>query len=109
MAISKKAVKNETTKLEVVNRLGCIMLNTVTIKTNVKGTKFVSTPMGAVYTRINEIKPGLYAVVELDAGGENPMLALNTPTPEDVLGFLCDKKKDFPAMSIADLKDFYNL
>ena len=108
MALAKGTkVGTATEKLTVVKRLGCIMINVVTIRKNngPKKTPYIPTPFGAVYTRINEVKPGLHVVVELS----NSAYALNTPTIEDQMGFLNDKMADYPNLSAEDIKGMYGL
>jgi hypothetical protein len=62
------------------------------------------TPHGAVYSRLDEIKPGLHKVVELSNG----MLALNRPQRKDIMNFLTEQR-DETGWSISDLRDFYGV
>lgn len=105
MAASRKAkTATKTAKLTIAKDLGVIHIDNVVVKQNVKGTNYVATPHGAVYSRLDEIKPGLHKVVELSNG----MLALNRPQRKDIMNFLTEQR-DETGWSISDLRDFYGV
>lgn len=103
MPVSRKTPA-KTEKLTVSKRIGVISIDSVKIKKNVKGTNYIATPHGAVYARINEIKPGLHLVVELSNGA----LALNEPTRPDIMKFLTEQREE-TGWSISELRDFYGV
>jgi len=105
MAVAKKDAVSTGEKLTVAKRLGCIMISVVTIRENSNKKKYIPTPFGAVYARIDEVEAGLHTVVELSNGA----YALNTPTIDDQMAFLNDKLAQYPNLSMADIKDMYNL
>jgi len=105
MAVARKSTEKNAEKLTIAKRLGCIMISVVTIRKNSNGKSYIPTPFGAVYARINEVKPGLHVVVELSNGA----YALNTPTIEDQMGFLNDKMEQFPNLSAEEIKGMYGL
>jgi hypothetical protein len=105
MAVARKSAVKSTEKLTIAKRLGCIMISVVTIRKNSNGKSYIPTPFGAVYARINEVKPGLHSVVELSNGA----YALNTPTIEDQMEFLNGKLNDYPNLSMEDIKGMYGL
>jgi hypothetical protein len=104
MAASRKATAKKQTKLTIAKDLGVIHIDNVVVKQNVKGTDYIPTPHGAVYSRLDEIKPGLHKVVELSNG----MLALNRPQRQDIMKFLTEQREE-TGWSIADLRDFYGV
>jgi len=106
MAVTKKIASAQAgEKLSIAKRLGCIMISVVTIRKNTNGKSYIPTPFGAVYARINEVKPGLYCVVELSNGA----YALNAPTTDDRLGFINDQLSKFPNLSARDIMDMHGL
>lgn len=109
MAVARKTKSVKEGNLTVAERVGQVFISSVSVKKNTNGTEFIPTPFGAVYANISGIKPGLYTAVRLGDGGEKDILALNQPTPDETLAFLCSKKEEYPAMTVAELKEFYNL
>ena len=107
MATSKKTsgVASTTEKLTISERNGVVFLDSVRVKQNVKGTDYIATPFGAVYSRLKEIKPGLHAVVTLSNG----MLALNDCTREEKLAFINAKLAEFPNYTVEDIKAEFGL
>ena len=104
MAASRKATATKTAKLTISKNLGVIHIDNVVVKQNVKGTDYIPTPHGAVYSRLSEIEPGLHKVVELSNG----MLALNRPQRVDIMNFLSEQR-DETGWSIGELRDFYGV
>lgn len=103
MAVVKKTSKvanANSEKLTIVERLGSVMLNAISPKTNTNGKEYIATPFGAVYGKIAELKTGLYQAVKLSNG----MIALNTPTSEEKMEFLAEQKAKYPDFSLAEIK-----
>ena len=105
MALAKKSTVAVTKKLTVAKRLGCIMINKVVFKKNTNGNEFISTPFGAVYAKIKEIKPGLHCVVELSNGA----FALNEANIDDEMEFLNEKLSKYPNLTVSDVKNMLGL
>lgn len=103
MAVARKNAEAKE-KLTVAKRLAPVFIDTVTIKKNVKGTEYIATPQGAVYSRINEVQPGLHMVVELSNGA----LALNKPSRQEIMQFISSQKAE-TGWSVAEIREFYGL
>lgn len=104
MPAGRRTPAKTSEKLTVVETLGVISIDNVVIKKNVKGTEYIPTPHGAVYSRLNEVKPGLHLVVKLSNG----MLALNRPSRPDIMKFLTEQKEE-TGWTISELRDFYGV
>ena len=105
MAVKRNtSAKKSNAKLTVAEKLGCIHIDNVVVRENKNGNKYIPTPHGAVYSRLNEVKPGLHLVVKLSNG----MLALNTPQRTDIMSFLTEQKEE-TGWSIGELRDFYGV
>jgi hypothetical protein len=107
MAITRKkaTVSTEREKLTVKNRLGVIHITSVVKRANSNGIEYIPTPFGAVYARLDEVKPGLHKVVELSNGA----IALNNPTKDDVMEFINDKLTQYPNLTASEIKAEYGL
>jgi hypothetical protein len=105
MAVANKKAVKSTEKLTVAKRLGPVFLSVVSTKKNTNGNDYIATPHGAVYANLAGIEPGLHTAVELSNGA----IALNGATTEEVLGFLNDKKGEYPNLSIESLREMYGI
>ena len=104
MAAGRKTATAKSEKLTVAERIAPVFIDTVTIKKNVKGTEYIATPQGAVYSRIDEVQPGLHMVVKLSNGA----LALNRPSRQEVMQFITDQKNE-TGWSVAEIREFYGI
>jgi hypothetical protein len=104
MAIKKASAQVATEvkreDLTIISRKGVIVLNSVSPKTNSNGKAYIATPFGAVYSRLDKIKPGMHTVVELSNGA----LALNYSTTEERMAFLNEQKAKYPGFSLEEIK-----
>ena len=100
--IAKKTVTKSTTEnlFEVDERLGCIFIDNVIIKENVNGKRFVSTPYGAMYLKVDDVKPKtIYMVVKFKSGS----LGLNTPDILEKLAYYTGIAKNL-GISVTEVK-----
>jgi len=108
MAITRKNATAGTetrAKLTVSKRLGVIHLSVVSTKKNTNDKEYIATPFGAVYSRLDEVKPGLHSVVELSNGA----IALNNPTKDDCMAFINQKLAEYPNLSASDIRAEYGI
>jgi len=93
---------NGREKLTVVEVLGQLTFDNVTVRKNSNGKDYIPTPHGAVYSKIDEIQEGvIYSAVQLSNGA----IALNVATGPEKMKFLNGLKSEYANMSIADIKD----
>ena len=99
--IAKKTVTKSTENLfEIDERLGCIFIDNVVIKENVNGKKFISTPFGAMYLKVDAVKAKtVYMVVKFKSGS----LGLNEPSIKEKLAYYAEIANEL-GISIADVK-----
>lgn len=104
MAVKRSTSTAQTEKLTVAQRVAPVFIDTVSIKKNVKGTEYIPTPEGAVYSRINEVQPGLHMIVKLSNGA----LALNRPNRTEIMQFISAQKEE-TGWTVAEIREFYGL
>ena len=99
-ASAQVATEVKREDLKIISRKGVIVLNSVSPKTNSNGKAYIATPFGAVYSRLDKIKPGIHTVVELSNGA----LAINFPTTDERMEFFDQQKAKYPSLTMDEIK-----